>query len=148
MGLSIRLREINMPAPISDAETVLVVDDDMQIRELIKSVLERESYHVLEAADGQEALDVAGAYAAPIHLIVSDVNMPHMNGWKLLEQLRGWYPSIRFLMMSGYPQRESSMAELAGTPTAFLAKPFAPSELSDAVRALLDRRSRRGGGSE
>jgi CheY-like chemotaxis protein len=134
-----------LATPISDAETVLVVDDDPEIRELIISVLKRESYHVLEAANGQEALDVASAFAAPIHLIVSDVNMPQMGGWKLLEQLRAWYPSIRFLMVSGYPQREESLAELEGTPTAFLAKPFAAHELSEAVRDLLDRPTRRRG---
>ena len=134
-----------MAAPISDAETVLVVDDEPEIREIIASVLTSESYNVLLASDGQEALDVAASYAAPINLIVSDVNMPHMSGWKLLEQLRAWYPAIRFLMVSGYPQREDSIAQLEGTPTAFLAKPFAPHELSVAVRELLDRRTRHGG---
>ncbi|HEY4219588.1 MAG TPA: response regulator [Gemmatimonadaceae bacterium] len=136
-----------MGAPIFDAETVLVVDDDAEIRELIGFVLGGESYHVLEAANGQDALDVAAEYAAPIHLIVSDVNMPQMSGWKLLEQLRAWYPSIRFLMVSGYPQPANSMADLVGTPTAFLPKPFTPEELSAAVRELLERRPRRGGSS-
>ncbi|MEO6878535.1 MAG: response regulator, partial [Gemmatimonadaceae bacterium] len=93
-----------MGESIFDAETVLVVDDDPGVLEFLVEVLRRESYHVLRAANGKDALDVAAAYAAPIHLIVSDVNMPQMSGWKLLEQLRAWYPSIRFLMVSGYAQ--------------------------------------------
>lgn len=136
-----------MGTPIFDAETVLVVDDDPEILELITFVLSRQSYRVLEAANGQDALDVAADYAAPIHLIISDVNMPQMSGWKLLERLRAWYPSIRFLMMSGYPQPADSIADMAGTPTAFLAKPFTADELSSAVRELLERRTRRGGSS-
>jgi two-component system cell cycle sensor histidine kinase/response regulator CckA len=134
-----------MTEPLLDAETILVVDDDPGVRELVASVLRRQEFHVLEASNGTEALDVAAEYAAPIDLIVSDINMPQMTGWKLLEQLRAWYPAIRFLMISGYAQPESSMAQLAGTPTAFLPKPFTPGELSDAVRELLDRRTPRKG---
>ena len=134
-----------MTEPLLDAETILVVDDDPGVRELVASVLRRQDFHVLEASNGKEALDVAGEYAAPIDLIVSDINMPQMTGWKLLEQLRAWYPAIRFLMISGYAQPETSMAQLAGTPTSFLPKPFTPGELSDAIRELLDRRTVRKG---
>jgi two-component system cell cycle sensor histidine kinase/response regulator CckA len=123
----------------ADAETVLVVDDDHNVRTVMASVLRRRAYRVLEATDGTHALEVVAQHAAPVHLIVSDVNMPGMDGWLLLEQLRGWYPGIRFLMVSGDEQAASTMSNHAETPTAFLAKPFSAQQLSDAVRALLDR---------
>ena len=122
-----------------DAETLLVVDDDAAVRKLIVAILRNQGYQVLEAADGQDALVVAGEHAAPIHLIVSDVKMPRMGGWKLLERLREWYPSIRFLLVSGYTQSAASLDHITDTPTAFLPKPFTPEQLSGSVRALLDR---------
>jgi CheY-like chemotaxis protein len=132
-----------MEEKIFDAETILVVDDDPGVLEFIVEVLRREGYHVLQAAHGNDALDVAAAFAAPIHLIVSDVNMPQMSGWKLLERLRAWYPTIRFLMVSGYAQPQSSIADLAGTATSFLPKPFTPDDLLIAARELLDRNTKR-----
>ncbi len=125
--------------PANDSETILVVDDDAAVREIIARSLRAHGYFVLEATDGEHALVVAGEHAAPIHLIVSDVNMPEMGGWTLLSQLRGWYPGIRILLISGYPQDVGSMKDLENTPTAFLAKPFMPDELVQAARDLLDR---------
>lgn len=119
-------------------ETILVVEDEAELRGIIALILRGESYFVLEATDGDDALSVAGDYAAPIALIVSDVNMPNMNGWALLEQLRRWYPRIRFLMVSGYQQPIAPTEAGEQTVTAFLGKPFTPGQLVDAVRALLD----------
>jgi two-component system cell cycle sensor histidine kinase/response regulator CckA len=126
-----------------DADTILVVDDDEAVRGMITTILGDEGYEVLPAANGEDALAVAERHAAPIHLIVSDINMPLMGGWQLLEQLRRWYPSIRFLMVSGDMVAASPISELASTPTAFLAKPFTAQQLSGSVRELLDRPTRR-----
>jgi two-component system cell cycle sensor histidine kinase/response regulator CckA len=128
-----------MTEPNVDGETILVVDDDPSVLALIRRVLDRDGYEVLEASNGEVALDVASAHAGPIHLIVSDVNMPEMGGRLLLERVRGWYPALRFLLISGADVRTSVEAECPAEITAFLPKPFTHDELSSAVRALLDR---------
>lgn len=122
-----------------DAETILVVDDEAPVREVMVLALRSEGYNVLHAANGQEALSVAERHAAPIDAIVSDIMMPLMGGGLLLENLRRWYPGIRFLLVSGFPEGHRLLGGLTGTPTSFLAKPFAPDELLRAVRELLDR---------
>jgi two-component system cell cycle sensor histidine kinase/response regulator CckA len=137
-----RYHEETMTHATRELETVLVVDDDAELRRLIVRVLRVQGYDVLEAGDGEEALVVAGQHAAPIHLIVSDVNMPNMGGWILLDHLRGWYPSIRFLMVSGFPVSAEVADGRADTRTGFLAKPFTPPALSSAVRDLLDQPGR------
>ena len=120
-------------------ETILLVDDDDTVRRLMRRALEEQGYDILEATNGADALDVAAVYAAPIHLIVTDVRMPQLGGFGLLTRFRNWYPSIRCLLVSGYPESMKPIESLEGTPTSFLAKPFAVSELVGAVRELLDR---------
>lgn len=132
------------PSPDGDApgapdETILVVDDEAPIREVMVLTLRGEGYHVLQATNGQEALAVAEHHAAPIDVIVSDIVMPQMGGATLLEHLRRWYPGIRFLLVSGFPDGQKLLRSVAGTPTSFLGKPFAPDDLLRAVRELLDR---------
>src|SRR5579872_6183338 len=105
-----------------DAETVLVVDDEAPVREVMVLALRSEGFNVLHAANGQEALAVAERHAAPIDAIVSDIMMPQMGGGALLETLRRWYPGIRFLLVSGFPEGQRLLSRLAGTPTSFLAK--------------------------
>jgi two-component system, cell cycle sensor histidine kinase and response regulator CckA len=129
----------DMASPHLGADTVLVVDDDHNVRILIGTVLRRQSFHVLEATNGRDALRVAERHAGPIRLIISDINMPEMGGWMLLERLRAWYPSLRLLLISGFEQPLPTTEELAATPTGFLAKPFTPDALLAAVRQLLDR---------
>ena len=120
-------------------ETILLVDDDDTVRRLMRRALEEEGYDILEATNGADALDIAAEYAAPIHLIVTDVRMPQLGGFGLLTRFRNWYPSIRCLLVSGYPESLKPLEALEGTPTAFLAKPFALSDLATAVRQLLDQ---------
>jgi CheY-like chemotaxis protein len=124
-----------------DAELILVVDDDPAVLEFLVSALRDEGYVVLAALNGQDALTVAGEHAAPIHLVVSDINMPKMGGLTLMNTLRKWYPRIRFLLISGYIPGDTALQGLEDSPTAFLAKPFAVTELTAAVRELLDRRT-------
>ena len=120
-------------------ETILLVDDDDTVRKIMRRALEEEGYELLEATNGADALDVAAEYAGPIHLIVTDVRMPQLGGFGLLHRFRNWYPSIRCLLVSGYPESMKPLEALEGTPTAFLAKPFAGPELVAAVQQLLDR---------
>src|SRR5581483_3229894 len=121
-----------------DAETVLLVDDEDAVRAVLARVLRAAGYRVLEAMNGHRAIDVAGQYAAHIDVIVTDLRMPGMDGRRLLEKFRGWYPGVRFLLISGQASPASAMAGLDDTRTAFLAKPFTGAELVAAVRDLLE----------
>ena len=126
-------------------ETVLVVEDEDAVRAVVTRALRANGYEVVEAKNGEDALVVAGDYAAPIHLVVSDVIMPHMDGRTLFEHLCGWYPGIRFLFISGYTRGMVTRDEFKGEATEFLAKPFTVEQLGTTVRQLLDRpRSERG----
>jgi len=126
-----------MTAQSSEAGTILVVDDEESVRRLLVALLRDEGYDVLQASNGDDALAVAAKHAGPIDLVVSDVIMPRMGGDKLLETLRRWYPGLRFLLVSGYPDALSQMHDFGGTRTSFLGKPFTPDQLAESVRKLI-----------
>jgi len=119
-------------------ETVLVVEDDAAVRSLVAEVLRRRGYHVLEAVEGEEAVDLVGRHAGPLHLLITDVVMPGMGGQDLARRLLGVRPGLRVLLISGYSgERGDPVGPLAGT-MAFLQKPFSPGALVAKVREVLD----------
>lgn len=120
--------------PALGSETVLLVEDDEAVRTLARTVLRRHGYTVLEAEDGQQALELAAAQGESVQLLVSDVIMPHMNGHQLCQALRQRWPGLKVLFMSGYD--EGAVTEPAA---AFLQKPFTPEAFAHKVRALLDQ---------
>jgi two-component system, cell cycle sensor histidine kinase and response regulator CckA len=122
-----------------EGETILLVEDDEAVRQVLARFLRLRGFIVLEARNGEAALDQAGAYAAPIDVVVSDVAMPRMSGTELVHQLRGWFPSLRVLFISGYPDSARMVSGLQDAATAFLAKPFEIEQLERNVRELLDR---------
>ncbi|GLC26989.1 PAS domain-containing protein [Roseisolibacter agri] len=126
-------------------ETVLLVEDDAAVRAGVGRILTRAGYTVLTATDGRDALRVAGASARPIHLVLTDIVMPEMNGRELVEQLTARYPELRVLCMSGYTDDEIVRRGLVVPTMALLEKPFTPERLLDAVRAALRRTARREG---
>jgi two-component system, cell cycle sensor histidine kinase and response regulator CckA len=121
-------------------ETILLVDDDPQLRTLIARGLTSMGYNVLQAENGARALDVADAYKAPIHIVVSDVEMPDMDGPELFRNLRRWYPRLRFLFISGRMDQAEADVSIDGR-TAFLPKPFSMEALYSFVRYVLDNQS-------
>jgi two-component system, cell cycle sensor histidine kinase and response regulator CckA len=121
-------------------ETILLVEDETPVREVVVRALRERGYRVLEAKNGEDALLVAETFAAPIHLVVTDVVMPTMDGRELFDKMRGWYPHIRFLFISGYTRGALSAEQLDADATGFLAKPFTMSALAVEMRKLLDGR--------
>jgi len=118
--------------------TILVVDDEDEIRGLMREVLEADGYRVIEARSGPEALAVADRYRDPLDMLLTDVVMPHMNGPELAAQLGAGRPGLRVLYVSGYVG-EAPCAEVVLEPgTPFLLKPFGPEELTRAVRRVLE----------
>jgi PAS domain S-box-containing protein len=120
------------------SETVLVVDDQPDIRELIRKVLHHDGYLVLEAASGSEAIRIAERWEGPVELLVTDVMMPNMRGPEVAAAVRELRPNIEVLFISGYAHGTTLPSDLVADPLTFLAKPFKPSELGDRVRAILD----------
>jgi CheY-like chemotaxis protein len=117
-------------------ETILVVEDMEEVRKMICQILEHNGYTVLQAANGVEALQVSGAYRKNIHLVLTDVVMPRMNGQELADEVRRLMPSTRLLFMSGYS--EDPMVNPLGRLAVFIAKPFTPVALAQKIREVLD----------
>ena len=120
------------------SETVLLVEDEDAVRDVVRRVLERQGYHVLEAASGPRALAVASSWPHGIDLLLTDVIMPDMNGPQLAEQLGRLRPGLRVLYASGYAADALGPMGLAGRDIALIHKPFTPAELADRVRLAID----------
>ncbi len=126
------------PAMPSGTETVLLVEDEDAVREIVRRVLERQGYHVLEASSGPRALAVAATWARHIDLLLTDVIMPEMNGPQLAAQLLALRPGLRVLYASGYAADALGPTGLGTPDVALIQKPFTPAELSRRVREALD----------
>ncbi|OGN83240.1 MAG: hypothetical protein A2X23_02750 [Chloroflexi bacterium GWC2_73_18] len=124
--------------PGGGAETILVVEDESAVRTLVRLVLERCGYRVLEASDGTAALEEAGRHPGPIDLLVSDVVMPGMSGPELVGRLAGVRTGLRVLYLSGYAEDAVVHYGALDPGIAFLQKPFAPETLAGKVREVLD----------
>ena len=129
-----------LPADPQDRgdETVLLVEDDAAVRDLVADVLRRRGYRVLEAVDGAAAAALAGRHAGVLHLLVTDVVMPGMGGQDLARALLEAHPGLRVLLISGYSGERARDAVPPGRHVAFLQKPFSPGALARKVRELLD----------
>jgi CheY-like chemotaxis protein len=118
-------------------ETVLLVEDEDAVRALAREVLRRQGYVVLEARHGVDALRLAERHTDEIHLMITDVVMPHMSGRELVERLCSVRPKMKVLFMSGYT--DHAVMNRALTPgSSFLQKPFNPETLARKVRQILD----------
>ena len=128
---------ISAPAPQPKPETILVVEDEAGIRSLVRKILRRQGYEILEAANGPEAIEICREHASKIDLLISDVVMPGMSGRDLVEQLkrRGW--RMRVLYVSGFTDDPSIYSGTLAPGTAFLQKPFTLGSLLEKVKEVL-----------
>jgi len=118
-------------------EVVLVVDDEATVRAPIARMLKHLGYFVLQASNGEDALQVISEYGGPVHLVISDVRMPEMDGAELAGMLRSAFPDMRLLLISGVGVHAIDVSrQIEGCR--FLAKPFTLDELAVTVRSLLD----------
>lgn len=136
-----------MSVSVKGSETVLVVDDEAGIRDLVRKVLEAQGYRVLSAAHGVEALSIVGAYKAPIHLLITDIIMPRMGGRELVARLAERRNALPVLFLSGYPDASQLDTALTQDAQAYLRKPFTPTTLTRKVRELLNQASGRSHGN-
>jgi PAS domain S-box-containing protein len=122
------------------SETVLVVEDEPSVRSLATHILRHQGYRILEASNGEEALRVVQEHAGEnIHLLLTDVVMPHMGGKELADQLKILRPDIKVLYTSGYTDNAIVNHGILEPGTNFLQKPFSPTTLARKVREVLDR---------
>jgi two-component system, cell cycle sensor histidine kinase and response regulator CckA len=119
----------------SSPAIILLVDDDEALRTLVRRILMEKGFQVIEAADGEAALQIAGGYPQPIDLLLTDLIMPKVNGLVLAERLSRERPGIGVLYMSGYVEKAMLIAK--HPESSFLQKPFTPTALIAAVRRTL-----------
>jgi PAS domain S-box-containing protein len=120
------------------SEVLLLVEDDDTVRSLSSVILQQCGYLVLEARTGPEALKLLEKHSRPLHLVITDMDMPHMSGRALASLIVQQRPGSRILFVSGRVADETELAAIPGGITAFLPKPFTPSTLKSKVRQLLD----------
>ncbi len=128
------------PAPVEKTEnfeTVLLVEDEEIVRELVCEVLVEEGYNVMCAADGREALKMATDFDAPIHLLVTDVIMPHMNGPELAANLSAARPGLKILYITGYSDNDIGDHGVLDPRIELLQKPFTPQVLARKIRDVI-----------
>jgi signal transduction histidine kinase/FixJ family two-component response regulator len=141
-----RVLASDAPGPVVSAlvtrtrgtETVLVVEDEQAVRELVKRILASAGYTVLTAATGSEALLVCESYPNIIHLVLTDVVMPQMGGKALAVRLATMRPGIKILYMSGYTDDAIVHHGTLDPGTQFIGKPFNAADLTKKVREVLD----------
>jgi PAS domain S-box-containing protein len=134
LDAEVRVREVPR-----GSETVLLVEDDANLRTLAVRVLKKYGYEVLVAGGGFEALSIASDPRTLIDAVVTDVVMPEMNGRELVERLAASRPDLKVLFMSGYTDDDVLRRGVLHGEAAFLQKPFTPEQLGRKIREVLDR---------
>jgi two-component system, cell cycle sensor histidine kinase and response regulator CckA len=125
--------------PATASGTILVVEDEAELRELTAEVLSLAGYVVLSAASPSEALEISRAYRGPIQLLLTDVVMPEMSGRNLAELLLPAHPGMKVLYMSGYTDDAIVHHGVLDPGTTLLQKPFTPDGLTRMVGDVLER---------
>jgi two-component system, cell cycle sensor histidine kinase and response regulator CckA len=120
-------------------ETILLVEDEDGVRELAREVLQGHGYTVIEARDGESALQIVGDRRERLHLLLTDVVMPKMGGPELVRRLISRHPDVKVLYMSGYPDDALGEHGVLEPGAVLLQKPFTPQGMADKVRQVLDR---------
>jgi PAS domain S-box-containing protein len=131
-------RSVEPPATLRGTETILLVEDDDQVRAVALGILRKHGYHVIEARHAGEALLHSEQYPGTIHLLLSDVVMPQMSGPELAKRLASTRPDMKVLCMSGYTDDSIVRHGVLEAHFAYLQKPITPETLTTRVREVLD----------
>ena len=119
-------------------ETILVVEDEANLRNIASEILSGLGYSVLVGGNGEDAVRVSAGHDGPIHLLVTDVIMPGMGGRELADRLLKSRPDLKVLYISGYTEDSVIAQGVFSSQMAFLQKPIASADLAQKVRAILD----------
>ena len=134
------VRERDRPSDSSQTATILLVEDEERVREVMELTLRLSGYHVLAVESANKALEIIEKYDDTIHLMVTDFALPHMNGVALASRLKRSRPFAKVLHISGFPKQEVQSFHETTERAAleFLQKPFTPDVLENKVRKMLD----------
>jgi PAS domain S-box-containing protein len=132
----------SVAVPSRGDETVLVVEDEKLVRKMIKKMLTLAGFNVLVVSDPLEALELARTHVGAIHLLLTDVVMPHMNGKELFDRMAAIRPGTKVVFMSGHARDYLGRQGVLADGISFVAKPFVPAELTRVVRETLDKNPR------
>jgi PAS domain S-box-containing protein len=133
--------KIDASPSVPGSEVILLVEDEPALREMTAMVLRQQGYTVLEARDGSKAIRVAQQHRGPIDLVLTDMVMPLMNGFQLVQHLTAARPEMQVLYMSGYTDSAFVRGGVARGEVQLLQKPFSPDALTRKVRELLDQKA-------
>jgi DNA-binding response OmpR family regulator len=133
-----------VPVVRGAGETILLVEDECDVRRVVASALRRFGYHVVECASGESALAELSGRRGPIDLLVTDVVMAGLSGLDLAARVRARQPGVRILFISGHPASAVGIDASLDEDSAFLQKPFGPESIAAAVQALLHRTRSKG----
>jgi len=131
-------KSVPLPTSLRGTETVLLVEDEEQVRAIVLSILRRQGYRVIAAQNAGEALLLSETHAEAIDLLLTDVVMPHMSGPVLAKRLAATRPEMKVLCMSGYTDDSIVRHGVLETGVAYLQKPVTPAALSRKIREVLD----------
>jgi CheY-like chemotaxis protein len=126
------------PDRLRGSETILIVEDEAVVLDILREVLTGHGYKVLTAANGEEGLRILSSHPGPIHLLLTDVVMPMMAGPDLSDRAADMHPETRTLFISGYTEHTVIRHGVSGRGAGFLQKPFTPEAVARKVREVLD----------
>ena len=130
----------NKAVETNSRPTVMVVDDEDMVRELVRHGLQARGYEVNEAVNGEQALNYLDACSSLPSLVILDLRMPVMGGDELLPVLASKFPGLKILVSSGYSERQVRRSILSGSVAGFLEKPYTVAELAAKVEEVLQAR--------
>jgi DNA-binding response OmpR family regulator len=139
--LTAEVSETARPAT-AGTETILLVEDDEMVRNLVRETLSRDGYRVMDATTPMEARRMSSAFRGKIHLLITDVVLPKIGGRELADSIRRKRPDTKVLFMSGYSDSAIVHSGMLERGVAFLQKPVTPHSLAAKVREVLDGRGR------
>jgi DNA-binding response OmpR family regulator len=121
----------------TNSGTVLIIEDDRGVRQVLRDVLERSGYEVYEASDGEEGVAVYKKHGCGIHLVLSDVMMPRKNGRQVYDEIREINSNVKVLFMSGYAADIMDNTIIRESGLNFIPKPIMPQDLMNRIQEML-----------
>jgi DNA-binding NtrC family response regulator len=121
------------------SETILLTEDNQNVRQMVKNILTRQGYEVIEAEDGEDALNLLGSCDKDVHLLLTDVIMPGMNGRDLYNMALKKRPGLKVIYMSGYTDNVIEHYGVLNEEVRFIQKPFSPNDLINTLQEILNQ---------